>query len=139
MERGLPVLTPLAVDPAHPFPFITNLSLCMALKLVREEDGGTMRALLPLPPQIGRFIRLPPAEGTTDIRFVLLEDLITLSLRRIFPGFIPADQGMFRLIRDTDVEFEEEAEDLVRSYETALKPGRRGRAILLSVTAATPT
>jgi polyphosphate kinase len=139
MERVFPVLTPLAVDPAHPFPFIQNLALCMALKLVREEDGGTMRALLPLPPQIARFIRLPPEEGTIGIRFVLLEDLITLSLRRIFPGFIPADQGLFRLIRDTDVEFEEEAEDLVRSYETALKRRRRGRAIHLSVTAATPT
>src|SRR4051794_13190097 len=138
MERVFPVLTPLAVDPAHPFPFITNLSLCMVLKLVREEDGGTMRALLPLPPQIDRFIRLPATEGDRTIRFVLLEDAITLSLGRLFPGFIPAEQGLFRLIRDTDVEFEEEAEDLVRSYETALKRRRRGRPILLSVTAATP-
>ncbi|MCO6419939.1 RNA degradosome polyphosphate kinase [Siccirubricoccus sp. KC 17139] len=137
-ERVFPVLTPLAVDPAHPFPFIQNLALCMALKLVREEDGGTMRALLPLPPQIERFIRLPVQEGQPGIRFVVLEDLITLSLRRLFPGFIPAEQGLFRLIRDTDVEFEEEAEDLVRSYETALKRRRRGRAIRLSVTSATP-
>ncbi|MDO9710479.1 RNA degradosome polyphosphate kinase [Paracraurococcus lichenis] len=136
MERVFPVLTPLAVDPAHPFPFISNLSLCMVLKLVREEDGGTMRALLPLPPQIDRFIRLPAGDGA--IRFVLLEDAITLSLGRLFPGFIPADQGLFRLIRDTDVEFEEEAEDLVRSYETALKRRRRGRPIHLTVTAATP-
>jgi polyphosphate kinase len=138
MERVFPVLTPLAVDPAHPFPFIQNLAACMVLKLVREEDGGTMRALLPLPSQIERFIRLPKSEGSTGIRFVLLEDLIQLSLRRIFPGFIPAEHGLFRLIRDTDVEFEEEAEDLVRSYETALKRRRRGRAIRLSVTTATP-
>ncbi|RAI57457.1 RNA degradosome polyphosphate kinase [Roseicella frigidaeris] len=138
MERVFPVLTPLAVDPAHPFPFITNLALCMVLKLVREEDGGTMRALLPLPPQIDRFIRLPTAEGEKAIRFLLLEDAITLSLSRLFPGFIPAEHGLFRLIRDTDVEFEEEAEDLVRSYETALKRRRRGRPIHLTVTAATP-
>jgi len=138
MERVFPVLTPLAVDPAHPFPFIANLSLCMVLKLVREEDGGTMKALLPLPPQVDRFIRLPALEGDRTIRFVLLEDLISLCLGRLFPGFIPVERGLFRLIRDTDVEFEEEAEDLVRSYETALKRRRRGRAIHLSVTASTP-
>ncbi|MBX6375265.1 MAG: RNA degradosome polyphosphate kinase [Acetobacteraceae bacterium] len=157
MERVFPVLTPLAVDPAHPFPFIANLALCMVLKLVREEDGGTMRAMLPLPPQIERFIRLQPptpvaadsgaavpgasapaAAGPQPIRFLLLEDLIGLFLDRLFPGFILAEQGLFRLIRDTDVEFEEEAEDLVRSYESALKRRRRGRPIRLSVTAATP-
>jgi polyphosphate kinase len=139
MDRVFPVLTPLAVDPAHPFPFIANLSICMALKLVREEDGGTMRALLPLPPQLDRFIRLPALDAADRaIRFVLLEDLIVLFLPRLFPGFIPAEHGQFRLIRDTDVEFEEEAEDLVRSYESALKRRRRGRAIRLSVTAATP-
>jgi len=138
MERVFPVLTPLAVDPAHPFPFIANLSLCMVLKLVREEDGGTMRALLPLSPQVQRFIRLPPREGSPGIRFVMLEDLIVMFLGRLFPGFIPAETGLFRLIRDTDVEFEEEAEDLVRSYETALKRRRRGMPIRLSVTAATP-
>ena len=137
MDRVFPVLTPLAVDPAHPFPFIANLSLCMVLKLVREEDGGTMRALLPLSPQVQRFIRLPAREDGA-IRFVQLEDLILLFLDRLFPGFIPAETGLFRLIRDTDVEFEEEAEDLVRSYETALKRRRRGRPIRLSVTAATP-
>jgi polyphosphate kinase len=131
MERVFPVATPLAVDPAHPFPFIPNLALCMALKLVREEDGGTMRALLPIPPQLDRFIRLP-ADGA-GLRFLLLEDLIALCLKRLFPGFIAAEQGLFRLIRDSDVEFEEEAEDLVRSYETALKRRRRGRAIRLSV------
>ncbi|MFB9970462.1 RNA degradosome polyphosphate kinase [Pseudoroseomonas cervicalis] len=142
LERVFPVLTPLAVDPAHPFPFISNLALCMVLKLVREEDGGTMRALLPLPSQTERFVRLPPAEdapqitpGTGPIRFVLLEDLISLCLPRLFPGYINAEQGLFRLIRDTDVEFEEEAEDLVRSYESALKRRRRGRAIQLTVDA----
>jgi polyphosphate kinase len=136
MERVFPVVTPLAVDPAHPFPFIPNMALCMALKLVREEDGGMMRALLPIPPQLDRFLRLPSAGGA--IRFLLLEDLIALSLKRLFPGFIAAEKGMFRLIRDSDVEFEEEAEDLVRAYETALKRRRRGRAIRLSVDSRMP-
>ncbi|WP_424814357.1 RNA degradosome polyphosphate kinase [Roseococcus sp. YIM B11640] len=136
-ERLFPVLTPLAVDPAHPFPFISNLALCMVLKLVREEDGGTMRALLTLPSQLDRFIRLPAGpEG--GIRFALLEDVVALNLKHLFPGFIPAERGLFRLIRDTDVEFEEEAEDLVRSYETALKRRRRGRAIRLAVEARMP-
>jgi len=139
MDRVFPVLTPLAVDPAHPFPFIANLALCLVFKLVREEDGGTMRALLPLPPQVQRFIRLPSRRGAGAIRFVLLEDVILLFLDRLFPGFIMAESGLFRLIRDTDVEFEEEAEDLVRSYESALKRRRRGRAIRLSVTANTPS
>ena len=138
MDRVFPVLTPLAVDPAHPFPFIANLALCLVFKLVREEDGGTMRALLPLPPQVERFIRLPSRRGSGAMRFALLEDVILLFLDRLFPGFIMAESGLFRLIRDTDVEFEEEAEDLVRSYESALKRRRRGRAIRLSVTANTP-
>ena len=134
MDRVFPVVTPLAVDPAHPFPFISNLALCLVLKLVREEDGGTMRALLPIPSQLERFIRLPPSDAAPGvIRFVMLEHLIELFLQRLFPGFLLAEHGEFRLIRDTDVEFEEEAEDLVRSYESALKRRRRGRAIRLSV------
>jgi polyphosphate kinase len=144
MERVFPVLTPLAIDPAHPFPFLANLALCLIMKLVREEDGGTMRAILPLPPQLERFIRLPPggprADGVREpARFVLLEEVLLLNLKRLFPGFILAERGLFRLIRDTDVEFEEEAEDLVRSYESALKRRRRGRAIRLTVTGDTPT
>ncbi len=137
-ERIFPVLTPLAVDPAHPFPFVQNLAICMVLKLVREEDGGTMRALIPLPPQVDRFVRLPQREGEPTIRFAALEDVVALNLHHLFPGFIVAERGLFRLIRDTDVEFEEEAEDLVRSYESALKRRRKGRAIRLAVEARMP-
>jgi polyphosphate kinase len=137
MERVFPVLTPLAIDPAHPFPFIPNMGLVMALQLQREEDGQPMRGLIPLSTQIERFVRLPAAGGG-PIRFVALEALVTMFMDRVFPGFFVAGQGLFRLIRDTDVEFEEEAEDLVRSYETALKRRRVGTVIHLSVDSVMP-
>ncbi|WP_439576217.1 RNA degradosome polyphosphate kinase [Elioraea sp.] len=135
MDRIFPVLTPLAVDPAHPFPFIPSMGLVMVLKLHQDEDGTVMRALLPIPAQLDRFVRLPEGPG---IRLLLLEDVIGLFLARLFPGFGLAGRGYFRLIRDSDVEFEEEAEDLVRSYETALKRRRRGNVIRLSVNKAMP-
>ncbi len=137
MEQVFPVLTPLAIDPAHPFPFIPNMGLVMALLLTREQDGLSMRALLPLPNQVERFIRLPTSEGGA-IRFVALEDLLLMFLERVFPGFERAEHGLFRLIRDTDVEFEEEAEDLVRSYESALKRRRRGVVIHLEIDSRMP-
>ncbi len=138
MDRVFPALTPLAIDPAHPFPFIPNMGLVMVLKLRRDEDQHVMDALIPLPALIERFVRLPAHAPGEAIRFVLLEDLVSLFLGRLFPGFRAVGQGLFRLIRDTGVEFEEEAEDLVRSYETALKRRRRGVAIHLSVDAGMP-
>jgi len=137
MERVFPVVTPLAIDPAHPFPFIPNMGLVLALKLERLDEHDRMDALVPLPAGIERFIRLPQGEAPA-IRFVLLEDLVSQSLGRLFPHCLVLGQGMFRLIRDTDVEFAEEAEDLVRSYETALKRRRRGVVIHLSVQASMP-
>jgi polyphosphate kinase len=146
MERVFPILTPLAIDPAHPFPFIPNMGLVMALQLHREEEAGSlasgggyhMRGLIPLPAQAERFIRLPATSGESTIRFVMLEEVVGLFLQRVFPGFYLTGQGLFRLIRDTDIEFEEEAEDLVRMYETALKRRRRGSVIHLAVDAAMP-
>ncbi len=138
MEQVFPVLTPLAIDPAHPFPFIPNMGLVMALLLTRVADGQAMRALLPLPSQVERFIRLPTDDSGGPIRFVALEDLVIMFLQRVYPGFERAGHGLFRLIRDTDVEFEEEAEDLVRSYETALKRRRRGVVIHLEIDSRMP-
>ncbi len=139
MDRVFPVLTPLAIDPAHPFPFIPNMGLVMVLKLHRDEDTTCMTALIPLPAQVERFIRLPAAAAEARA------DPLRAAggpgrpvLHRLFPGFRVLGSGMFRLIRDTGVEFEEEAEDLVRSYETALKRRRRGVPIHLSVDAAMP-
>jgi len=136
MERVFPVITPLAVDPAHPFPFIPNMGLVMALTLARDDGHGQMSALIPMPAQVERFARLPGLDG--QIRFVMLEELVSMFLSRLFPGFQLKGSGMFRLIRDTDVEFEEEAEDLVQSYESALKRRRRGIAIQLTVQADMP-
>ena len=138
MERVFPVLTPLAVDPAHPFPFIPNMGLVMALRLMRHEDGHAMRGLIPLPALIERFVRMPSHDDEPATRYVMLEDVVFMFLGRLFPGFHVHGHGMFRLIRDTDVEFEDEAEDLVRSYETALKRRRRGVAISLAVAESMP-
>ena len=139
--RLFPILTPLAIDPAHPFPFIPNLAFSLVFKLRLKSERRTLYALVPIPAQVARFWELPAQSSgrrRAERRFVNLESLVALFVDRLFPGSKVEASGVFRLIRDSDVEFEEEAEDLVREFEERLKQRRLGSVVRVEIEAAMP-
>ena len=137
VEQIFPVLTPLAIDPAHPFPFIPNTGLTLALELRRKSDKRVLKSLLPIPAQVQRFVKLSDGLSGKQ-RLLMLEDVLLEFLDELFPGYAVEGHCLFRLLRDSDLELEDEAEDLVREFETALKRRRRGEVIRMTLSKGAP-
>ena len=134
-EQLLPIITPQALDPAHPFPFIPNLGMSILFELKRKSDGEPVRELIMLPSALPRFYQFEEARP----RFVPLETVLRYFSEKLFPGFEVIGSAAFRVVRDSDIELEEEAEDLVRYFRSAIKRRRRGRVIRLEAESAIPS
>ncbi|MBU1211871.1 MAG: RNA degradosome polyphosphate kinase [Alphaproteobacteria bacterium] len=129
-----PILTPIAVDPSHPFPFILNKGLTIAALMQHEETERRQNSLVPIPNQLDRFVRVQPTADTEgQIRFMPIEDIVGMYIGVLFPRFQIQAKGAFRVLRDSDIELEEEAEDLVQTFENLLKRRRRGHVIRLEL------
>ncbi len=137
LTQVFPVLSPLAIDPAHPFPFIPNEGFALALKLESLTTKRPLQALLPIPHQIDRFVALP-SDGNTQ-RYLPLEELLLLHLGALFPGYQTKGHCAFRVLRNSDLEVEDEAEDLVREFEVALKRRRRGDVVRMKLSTGAPS
>ena len=136
MSKVFPALTPLAIDPAHPFPFIPTEGSALALKLRNRDGKKSLNALVPIPGMLDRFQKLKDG-ALGEKRFLLLEDFIVVFIHRLFPNYFLEEYFSFRILRDSDLEVEEEAEDLVREFEIALKRRKRGEVIRMKVTKST--
>ena len=134
MDEVFSVLTPVAIDPAHPFPFLPSFDFTMALMMEKNNADEPLVGLITIPHGLPRFVRLPGKE----IRFIVMEGIIARFLSKLFPGIKILYQGVFQIIRDSDIEVEEEAEDLVRLYEEAIRKRRRGSVIRLAIEASLP-
>lgn len=129
IEQVVPVITPQAIDPAHPFPFVANQGMGILFPLVRVSDGSAVMEMVLIPQALPRFIRLPGDEAV----YISIEDLLCRNAALLFPGFRVLGHGVFRVLRDSDLEVEDDAEDLVRYFRTAIQRRRRGRVILLQL------
>ncbi len=133
-EQIFPILTPQALDPAHPFPFIPNKGLSVMFDVVRDSDGEPVRELVMIPASAPRFVRLPGEPA----RYVSIEALLKRFAPVLFPGYTLVGAAAFRVLRDSDIEIDEEAEDLVRYFANAIKRRRRGRVIRLELETGMP-
>ncbi|MEM1195706.1 MAG: RNA degradosome polyphosphate kinase [Pseudomonadota bacterium] len=134
IEEILPVITPQALDPAHPFPFVQNEGMGLLFTLTRDADKEQLIEMILIPAALPRFVRVPgEVAGSGEAIYISIASLIQRYARQLFPGFTIEGDGLFRVLRDSDIEIEEEAEDLVRTFRSAIQRRRRGQVIQLEL------